>query len=62
MVAIVNRRPMTLGILELLDAYIAHEREVIVKRTEFDLKHAKNKLEIAEGFIEGITAGRYGLG
>ena len=55
MVAIVNRRPMTLGILELLDAYIAHEREVIIKRTEFDLKHAKKKLEIAEGFIKMVS-------
>ena len=55
MVAIVNRRPMTLGILELLDAYIAHQREVILKRTEFDLKHAKNKLEIAEGFIKMVS-------
>jgi len=55
MVAIVSRRPMTLGILELLDAYIAHEREVIVKRTEFDLNHAKKKLEIAEGFIKMVS-------
>ena len=32
MVAIVNRRPMTLGILEVLDAYINHLKEVITKR------------------------------
>ena len=37
MVAIVNKRPMVLGILELLDAYIAHQKEIITKRTEFDL-------------------------
>lgn len=55
MVAIVNRRPEVLGILELLDAYIAHQREVIVKRTEFDLNHAKKKLEIAEGFIKMVS-------
>ena len=34
MVAIVNRCPKTLGILEILDAYIAHQKEVIVKRSD----------------------------
>lgn len=55
MVAIVNRRPMTLGVLGILDAYISHEKEVILKRTEFDLNHAKKKLEIAEGFIKMVS-------
>ena len=55
MVAIINKRPMTLGILGLLDAYINHEREVIVKRTEFDLNHAKKRLEIVEGLIKMVS-------
>src|SRR5699024_3315064 len=37
MVAIINKRPMTVGILPILDAYIEHEKNVITKRTEFDL-------------------------
>ena len=55
MVAIINKRPMTLGILGLLDAYIEHEREVIVKRTQFDLNHAKKRLEIVEGLIKMVS-------
>lgn len=55
MVAIINKRPMTLGVLGLLDAYIEHEREVIVKRTEFDLNHAKKRLEIVEGLIKMVS-------
>ncbi len=55
MVAIVNRRPMTLGILQILDAYIVHQREVITKRTEFDLKHAKARVHIVEGLIKALS-------
>ena len=55
MVAIVNRRPMTLGILEILDAYIAHQKEVVTKRTEYDLNFAKARLHIVEGLIKAIS-------
>ena len=54
MVAIVNRRPMTVGILEILDAYIAHQKDVITKRTEFDLKRAENEMHIVEGLIKAL--------
>ncbi len=55
MVAIVNRRPMTLGILEILDAYIAHQKEVIQKRTKFDLETAKARMHIVEGFLKMMS-------
>ena len=55
MVAIVNRRPMTLGILEILDAYIAHQKEVITRRTKFDLEFAKNKYHILEGLVKALS-------
>ena len=55
MVAIVNRRPMTLGILEILDAYIAHQKEVIIRRTKFDLEFAKNKYHILEGLVKALS-------
>ena len=55
MVAIANRRPKQLGILEILDYYIAHQKEVIVKRTEFDLAHAKKRLHIVEGLIKCLS-------
>jgi len=55
MVAIVNRRPMTMGILDMLDAYIAHQKEVILKRTKFDLEHAKSRMHIVEGLIKALS-------
>ena len=55
MVAIINKRPMTVGILPILDAYIEHERNVIIKRTEFDLEHALKRMHIIEGLIKALS-------
>lgn len=55
MVVIVNRRPMLLGILGILDAYITHQREVVKRRSEFDLAHAKARYHIVEGLIKAIS-------
>ena len=54
MVAIVNRRPMIVGVVEVLDAYIAHQKEVITRRTKFDLEHAKARMHIVEGLIKAL--------
>jgi len=54
MVSIINHRPMTLGILPMLDAYITHQKEVILNRTRFDLNHANKRLEIVSGLIKAI--------
>ena len=55
MVAIVNKRPVTIGILGILDAYISHLKEVIVRRTKFDLEFNKNELHIVEGLIKALS-------
>ena len=55
MVAIVNRTPRTLGIIPILDAYIDHFREVITKRTEFDLAAYKKEFNIVSGLIKAIS-------
>ena len=55
MVAIVNNRPMTLGILQILDAYIAHQKEIILKRTKFDLDHTLAEMHIVEGLIKALS-------
>ena len=55
MVAIVNRRPMVLGIMQILDAYIAHQREVITRRTQFDLRVAKERMHILEGLVKALS-------
>ena len=54
-VSIVNRRPKLLGLKEALDAFIAHQREVVRRRTEFDLRHAKARYHIVEGLIKCIS-------
>ncbi len=51
MVAIDKKRPRLLGILDMLDAYIRHQKEVVTRRTQFDLDHAKARLHIVEGLI-----------
>jgi len=55
MVAIVNRRPRLVGILEILDAFITHQRDVITRRTKFDLDHAKSQYHILEGLVKAIS-------
>ena len=54
-VSIVNRRPKLLGLKEALDAFIAHQKEVVRRRTEFDLAHAKARYHIVEGLIKCIS-------
>ena len=54
-VVIVNRRPMQLGLLGILDAYIAHQRDIVYKATEFDLKAAKNSYHIMEGLVKALS-------
>lgn len=55
MVTIVNRRPKQLGILGILDAYIAFDREVVKKKSEYDLEVAKKEAHINEGLIKAIS-------
>ncbi len=54
MVAIVNRRPKQVGILEILDAFITHQKEVILRRSKFDLERAKERLHIVEGLLKAV--------
>ena len=55
MVTIVNKAPKLLGLLEILDAYIVHQKEFITRRTEFDLAHFKKQYHITEGLIKAIS-------
>jgi DNA gyrase subunit A len=49
MLALVDGRPRTLGLRDILSYYLAHQKEIIVRRTEFDLKKARDKAHILEG-------------
>ena len=51
MIAIVGRRPRQVGVLPILDAFINHRKEVVTRRTTFDLEHAKERYHILEGLI-----------
>lgn len=54
MIAIVNRRPKLVGILEILDSFISHQKEVVKKRSEFDLEKALSRYHIVEGFLKMV--------
>ena len=51
MVAIVDGRPRTLNLLDFIDAYIAHQVDVITRKSQFDLQKDKERLHIVEGLI-----------
>ncbi len=51
MVAINNKRPETMSLLNIFDAYIYHQKEVVTNRSNFDLQKAKRRLHIVEGII-----------
>jgi len=55
MVAIYNKRPKQMGIRELLEAYIGHQKEVVSKRTQFDLNKAKERQHIVEGLMKALS-------
>lgn len=53
--AIVNRRPMTLGLRELIDCYVNHRTEVIRRRTAYLLREAKKRAHILEAMIFAVV-------
>jgi len=55
MVAINNKRPQLMGLLDLLDAYIGHQKEVITNRSNYELLAAKKRLHIVEGLIAMVS-------
>ena len=55
MIAIVKKRPRLLGLKQALDAFIDHQKEVITRRSQFDLDHARSELHIVEGLIKCLS-------
>lgn len=54
-VAIANKRPKLLSLPKALDYFLEHQKNVILKRTKFDLAHAKKRFEIVEGLIKCLS-------
>lgn len=55
MVCIDKRRPRLLGIIDIIDAYIDHQKDVVIKRTKFDLDFALKEMHITEGLVKAIS-------
>ena len=50
-VALVHGRPKTLNLRDLIKYFIEHRHEVVIRRTQFDLRKAKERAHILEGLI-----------
>ena len=53
-VALVNGRPRTLNLKELIKYFVKHRHDVIVRRTKFDLEKAKKRAHILEGLLKAL--------
>lgn len=50
-VALVNGRPQTLNLKQLLEAFVEHRHDVVIRRTNFELRKCKERAHILEGLI-----------
>ncbi|KRM62553.1 topoisomerase IV subunit A [Paucilactobacillus vaccinostercus DSM 20634] len=55
MVAIDHKRPERVGLKRFLEAYLAFQKEIITKRTKFDLDKAQTRLHIVAGLIKALS-------
>ncbi|MCQ2301417.1 MAG: DNA gyrase subunit A [Bacteroidales bacterium] len=53
-VALVNGRPYTLNLKQLIEHFVEHRHEIVVRRTRFDLKKAEERAHILEGLARAI--------
>lgn len=54
MVAIVNKTPKQMGLKEMLQAYIEHQKEVVTLRTQHDLDKAEDRAHVLEGLVKAL--------
>ncbi|PIR65408.1 MAG: DNA gyrase subunit A [Candidatus Omnitrophica bacterium CG12_big_fil_rev_8_21_14_0_65_43_15] len=50
MLALVDNRPRVLNLRQALDLYVEHRRDIVIRRTKYDLKKAQGRAHILEGF------------
>lgn len=54
MVAIAKGKPVQLGLMDIIKYYVEYQREVVLRRTKFDLNQAKERCHILEGLIVAV--------
>lgn len=54
MVAIDHMTPMQVGLKHVLSSYLEHEKDVVTKRTKYDLNKAETRLEVIQGLIHAM--------
>ena len=55
MVAIVNKTPRQLGISDILEAYIEHQKEVVTFRSQYELDKAEDRAHVLEGLVKALN-------
>ena len=55
LLALVNNQPKVLNLKEILDEYVKHRKEIVVRRTKYDLKKAEARAHILEGLIIALN-------
>jgi DNA gyrase subunit A len=54
--ALINGQPVVHSLKELLDAYLAHRKEVVIRRTKFELEKAEKRAHILEGLRTALDS------
>lgn len=54
LLAIVNQRPRILTLKEMLEHYVSHRRDVITRRTRYQLRKARERAHIVEGYLKAL--------
>jgi topoisomerase IV subunit A len=55
MVAIVNKTPKQLGVKDMLEAYIGHQKEVVTHRSQYELEKAEDRAHVLEGLVKALN-------
>jgi DNA gyrase subunit A len=55
MVALVDGQPRLLNLKQVLEAFLSHRREVVVRRTVFELRKARERAHIVEGLMVALA-------
>jgi DNA gyrase subunit A len=53
-VALVNGRPLTLNLKELIHYFVEHRHEVVIRRSQYDLRKAQERAHIVEGLLKAL--------